>query len=260
MEKSKFKKVCIVVLFLAIAGTLYSCRENKEPDVVFLQDSTIDETVSGIKTKDKETESQALVKEASENPATDAKEKKASEISGNQSSDEEIEAENRLACNQNELYVYICGAVMKPDVYKVNEGTRLVEVVQLAGGLTIDAAEEYVNLAAPVQDGQKVYIPTKEEVKDMKTEGSSSNLDLIGDDLLSNSIKDNQVNTNPKVNINTASEEELMSLPGIGKAKAASIIAYRQEHGTFKNIEEIMNIRGIKNSVFSKISDKITVN
>ena len=142
------------------------------------------------------------------------------------------------------IYVHICGAVNKPDVYEINQNTRLYELVKLAGGFTNDAANDYINQATILNDGQQVYIPTKKEVEDLDFQSP---------------INESVETASEKININKASKEELMTLTGIGESKANSIIDYRQKNGNFKKIEEIMNISGIKDSVFSKISDDITV-
>ncbi|MGN0342851.1 MAG: helix-hairpin-helix domain-containing protein [Roseburia sp.] len=135
-------------------------------------------------------------------------------------------------------YVYICGAVEEPGVYEVPEGTRICDVILAAGGLTEDAAQETVNQAEPVTDGEMIRIPSQQEEL-MAAEAAEQD---------------------PRVDINSATAEELMTLPGIGESKAESIIAYREEHGGFSDIEDLMNISGIKEGVFDKIKDYIRVN
>ncbi len=141
------------------------------------------------------------------------------------------------------IYVHICGAVKNPAVYIVKENTRLVDLILLAGGLTADAASESVNQASILLDGQQIYIPTKEEIEEGFVEDSKSTSDT----------------SSKKININKASLDELMTLPGIGKSKAESIIEYRSNNNGFKTIEDIKNISGIKDAVFDKISDKIDI-
>lgn len=109
-----------------------------------------------------------------------------------------------------------------------------------------DAAEEYLNQAQFVADGERIYVPTEEEVEHGTVESTFTQSDS-GD-------------TEGKVNINTASKEELKTLSGIGDSKADSIIQYREAHGAFHSIEELMNVEGIKEGVFNKIKDRITVN
>lgn len=140
------------------------------------------------------------------------------------------------------IYVHIVGAVKNPDVYIVKENTRLIDLIVLAGGLTKDASSESVNQASILLDGQQIYIPTKDEIEQ----------GLISE---SNTVS----NGTGKININKATMDELMTLPGIGESKAESIIAYRMNNNGFKSIEDIKNISGIKDAVFDKISDKIDI-
>jgi len=141
----------------------------------------------------------------------------------------------RIENDQTKIYVYVCGAVMNPGVYALQEGSRVFEAVQAAGGFSADAAEEAVNHAEILQDEMRLYVPTKAE-QEAQLEVESS-----------------------KVNINTASKAELMELPGVGEAKAAQIISFREKNGAFKQIEDIMSISGIKEGLFEKIKEYITV-
>lgn len=164
---------------------------------------------------------------------------------------QKTETEELLEVSGNEeestiCYVYICGAVAKPGVYALPEGSRIYEVIQEAGGLTEDAEDTLVNQAEPVTDGMMIRIYTKEEaeangVEGSDTAGGSSN----GDD---------------RLDINTASVTELMTLPGIGSAKAEAIVAYREEYGEFSSIEDLMKIPGIKEGIFRQMKEHIKVN
>ena len=142
---------------------------------------------------------------------------------------------------------YVCGAVNNPGVYEFLEGTRLDEVIALAGGFSSDAATEYLNLARAVCDSEKIYVPTVSELEEQSLTDMNHS---TGHDVLRSDTED-------KVNINTADIEELTTLPGIGTAKAKSILSYREEHGKFETIEELKNIDGIKDGVFQKIVDLI---
>ena len=144
--------------------------------------------------------------------------------------------------NNAYIYVHVCGAVKSPGVYRLREGSRLYEAVEAAGGLTEDASGESLNQAAIAEDGQQIYILSKEETA--ANPGNSGGAQTAEED-------------DGKININTANKEQLMTLSGIGETKADSIIQYREEHGGFQNIEEIMEIDGIKEGVFQKISDQI---
>ncbi len=177
-------------------------------------------------------------------------------------------AENTPAASGSEpveCYVYVCGAVVNPGVYVLKENSRIYEAVALAGGLTEDASAESVNQAQTVSDGQMIRILTKEEAaagvtnsgtaaesgNTAVTQSASGDGDTAGDG--SSEAADG------KVNLNTASATELMTLPGIGQSKADSIIAYRESCGGFSGIEEIMNVDGIKEGVYNRIKDYIKV-
>lgn len=146
------------------------------------------------------------------------------------------------------IMVHICGAVNWPGVYELTEGDRVYHAIERAGGFTGDADEDYLNQAGKVSDGIRIYIPTKEETSKMQVSALEQEMGLIPG-----------AESDGLVNINTATQEELCSLPGIGEGKAKSIIAYRQEKGGFSSIEDIMNVEGIKEGLFVKIRDKITV-
>lgn len=143
------------------------------------------------------------------------------------------------------LYIYVCGCVNKPGVYTLSEGSRVFDLFTMAGGLTENAATDYWNQARLLTDGEMIYVPSKEEAKNHTHDGESSN-----------KMEDDKSN---KVNINTAKKEELMTLPGIGETKALAIIAYRQENGPFSSVEELKEVEGIKEAVFSKVKDLIEI-
>ena len=147
------------------------------------------------------------------------------------------------ADSKNEIYVQINGAVKYPGVYKVQDDARIFDVVELAGGMTEDAESEAVNQALPVEDGQMITICTQEEWELARAEEKSP-AEQADDGL---------------VDINTADAAKLCTLPGVGQARAESILAYRQEHGGFQSVEEIKQVSGIKDGLYTKIKDKIKI-
>lgn len=157
--------------------------------------------------------------------------------------------------------VYVCGCVKKPGVYTLPEGSRLYEYLELAGGYTPDADTEYENLARTIKDGEKVYFPSKAQVSSGEVEDNLFYDEIPRDesDIKESDIDEEHSSINHKININTAGVEELTTLTGIGESRAKSIIEYRQANGSFKSIEDIMLINGIKESVYEKIKDNITV-
>ncbi len=146
------------------------------------------------------------------------------------------------------VYVQVAGAVSKPDVYKFPVGSRVFEAIEHAGGFLPEAYDGDLNLASVLTDGQKIYVPTKDEQASLEASAKDGRASL-------------EANTNDdgRVNINTATEAELMTLPGIGQSKAALIIQYRETHGGFSSIEEIKKIEGIKEGTYSKICENIKI-
>lgn len=151
-----------------------------------------------------------------------------------------------ISPKQKKLFVQITGAIQKPGVYEANEGDRIFQIVAQAGGLLESASFESVNQAMIAEDGQVIHVLTKDEYSQNQVQG--------------NGTQSKEEQQNNKVNINRASQEELMTLPGIGEGKAKQIMEYRQENGSFAQIEDIMKISGIKKHLFEKIKDAICVN
>lgn len=141
------------------------------------------------------------------------------------------------------IQVYLSGQVKNISVVELedNGNLRLVDAINLAGGLTDLADTEAINLAAPLSDGQHIHIPTKEIFLRTSQETSAA------------------VDSGDKVNINTADLERLKTLKGIGPVTAQKIIDYREQNGAFKTIDEIKNVHGIGDKKFDAIKDKITV-
>lgn len=148
------------------------------------------------------------------------------------SADEVLESEG---VTTESIFVHVCGAVQNEGVYELSVGSRVYEAIEKAGGFASDAATAEVNQAQLLQDAAKLYVPTVAEVQEMNSQETG------------------------KVNINQASAEELMTLPGIGESKAESIIRYRESSGSFQKVEDIMQIPGIKEALFEKIKDLIQI-
>ena len=137
------------------------------------------------------------------------------------------------------ICVYVCGEVRNPGVYELEAEARAAAAVEAAGGMTEEAAESWLNLAEHLTDGQKIEVPSREQEEKLKEEALEAQSSLV--------------------NLNQASAEELTTLRGIGESKAEDILKYRETHGGFQTIEELMQIPGIKERVFEKIKDQITV-
>lgn len=156
------------------------------------------------------------------------------------------------------IYVDVCGAVANPGVFQLEEGSRVFQAIEAAGGYLEDAAQNCVNRASILSDGQQLYILTQEEMQQQGIDPAQAALQ--GQNTAGGqAAADSQGQQDDRVNINTADESQLTTLTGIGSTRAQAIIAYREANGPFAAIEEIMNVQGIKEGTFTKIKDDIVV-
>lgn len=144
------------------------------------------------------------------------------------------------------IKVYITGEVKNQGVIELEEGDRIADAIEKAGGQTEQASLKNVNLAYQLEDGQKIYIPN---VNDNETEIIDDGASGVVDDTTNQTV----------VNINKADETELQSLNGIGESLATSIVQYRKENGKFETIEDLKNVPGIGDSKFENIKEYIKV-
>ena len=154
-------------------------------------------------------------------------------------------------------YVYVCGEVAEPGVYVLETGDRIYEAVEMAGGMTADAGTCAVNLAESVYDGLMVYIPDSEEAAEMAGSMTSADSSVRNGEGTSGGTAASP--EDGRLNLNTASLAELMTLSGIGQTKAQAVVNYRDAHGGFSSVEEIMNVDGIKEGLYNRIRDQIKV-
>ena len=164
---------------------------------------------------------------------------------------------------ESKIIVHVTGAVKNAGIVKIDEGSRISDAIEAAGGFADDADISQINLAYQIEDGQKIYIPS---INDEKTDESEKVLekeyvtDEAGDDVIveeeSLNIKSKEIK---KININTAEQTELEEIPGVGASTAQKIIEYRKTNGKFKNIEDIKNVNGIGDSKFENMKEKICV-
>jgi competence protein ComEA len=277
MKKKFF--ICVAVIAMIVAGSLaLSKNKAKEPEKVgeiftttaedgAFDSNEIGENVSG----------------------GDAEEKNASDkiLDKNDSNVKKAESADSTSAPQ-EITVHVLGAVKNPGVYTLKEGSRLVNAIEAAGGCTEDGDADYLNLAYECADSMRIVVPTKKEADKLRKEaaegdlsgadgiyaGISTGIDAIHQDAYienfskeknkednSDSVKDESMEASEGklININTASKEELMTLSGVGEAKATAIIEYREANGGFKDITDIMQVSGIKEGSYNKFKDKITI-
>lgn len=172
--------------------------------------------------------------------------------------DNKVAESNETVEIKETIVIHITGEVKKEGVIYLEKGARIVDAIKEAGGETKNADLSQVNLAYELQDGQKIYIPNKNEKISQYIIGiNGKTIDSNGTNTGNESTNSNKEGA--KVNINTATQNELDGLPGIGPALAQRIIDFREENGNFKSIEDIQNVKGIGNSKFDEIKDKIVV-
>ena len=270
--KNQRWKVLVSVICVLAAGICYSCSR-QEPDrtapgevseVMYLETDGWTETEPGEEPEEAWTTAMTMETE----PASAAE----------------------LTQVVSLCYVHICGAVKNPGVYELEEGSRVFQAVERAGGFAEHASEEALNLALEVEDGMKIVIPpkaVKSQGEDQKMNleqtgsiqqdsGQQGHVDCHGTVLQagiyladgtrlgdiggqSTALGAAEDRFDDKINLNTATKAELMTLTGIGEARAEAILQYRQNHGSFSRIEDIMKVSGIKDAAFQKIKDDITV-
>lgn len=164
------------------------------------------------------------------------------------------------------VYVDIKGAVKKPGVYKINSDKKIIDVITIAGGLMENANTDNINLSRKVTDEMVIIIYTNEEVKNSNIVDTVIKVvdkecvcpNIQNDGCINTEINDSITNVNKTININTATLEELMSINGLGEAKAKAIIKYREENGYFKIIDDLLNVSGIGEALFEKFKEYIT--
>lgn len=171
---------------------------------------------------------------------------------------EDVETVCTETTQADEICVYVCGAVQSPGVYTLEEGARLFEAISAAGGFAEDACEYIWNQALVLADGQMIYVPSAQEVETGFSQDGRNLWSLLG--MEEGSLPESGTDTpEQRININTATAEELTAIPGIGASKAELIVSYRNEYGFFTQIEEIQNVPGIKGATFERIKDYIKV-
>lgn len=153
-----------------------------------------------------------------------------------------------------QIYVYVCGQVANPGVYELPPGSRVFEAINAAGGLLDAAAGYMLNQAEKMEDGQKIYVPSEEEAQAGEAVPGQADGMPAG-----SAGPESGEDSDGKININSATKDELMTLSGIGEKKAQAIISYRESHGGFQSAEELMEVEGIKTGTYEKIKDRIKI-
>lgn len=260
MKGKKRWSVIAALLFICICG-IFSIRTGKDSDSVRLPDGQAD--LSGESS------------ESDEGKITE-------NTGGTVEKADEAEAADSVKETVSVVVVHVCGAVRQEGVYELPVGARVADAIEAAGGAAENAAGEYLNQAEKLTDGIRIYVPDREEAEEVFVDGTAGLWQdnaagqtepargqdfagMSGDGGTSGSDGQDaggngaSGGSSGKININRAGRGELMTLPGIGESKADAIIAYRQGHGDFKRKEDLMKISGIKEGVFQKIEEFVTV-
>lgn len=145
------------------------------------------------------------------------------------------------------MVIQVAGEVANPGVYRLEKGSRVLDVIQAAGGFSTNADPDSINQAAMLQDGQKITVNLKGARDPSNSAGKPS------------AESNGKVGPNQMVNINTATLEQLMTLPGIGEDRANAILSYRDAHGPFTNIEDLQNVEGIGTGIFDDLKNNVTI-
>ncbi len=210
----------------------------------------------------------------SEGKSDDSDESKDSEKKSGKDGEKDSDSEGLGDSEEDEksadgyIYVDVGGAVSQPKVVSIPEGSRVFEAIEAAGGTASGAETKYINMASECTDGQKIYVPTADEVAEIQKSGgnvsevTSSLFSADGSALATSSgtsFGGSQTSENALVNINTASSDELQTLSGIGPSMASRIIDYREQNGAFKSVDELTEVSGIGDKTLAKFKDHICV-
>lgn len=247
------------ILWAMLCPTLGACGAQREE--LFLSEKESIAYGDGNRKVESKVEDTDQNREAESNAGDTDQNRKAEPSAGSTGRTELSDASSEEA---KTLVVHICGAVSAPGVYELPAGSRIIDAVEAGGGFLTEADEACCNLAEEIVDGCQIYIMTKSEsCADGQTE-KKAGIQTSPDSDMQTTDRNVRSNSAPAlenglVNLNTADVAALMTLPGIGESRAKAIISYREQHGAFAKIEDIMKISGIKQAAFSKIKDKITV-
>ena len=256
----KYKIIILVVLTISVCLIAKIVLENSEFSAI--ENNIIEESDEVSKLDENETIASGNSNEKTDENSTPS-----------EATNEEVED------NANKIYIYIIGEVNQPGVVILDEGSRISDAINSAGGTTANADLSKINLVYTLQDGMKINIPNSEQLKkepdfqyitsnasdETLNESSSGNGSVSASSSSNGSSNDNKTSGNSIdaqsniVNINTATQTELETLPGIGPSLALRIIEYRKENGKFNNIEEIKNVKGIGEAKYDDIKKHIKV-
>lgn len=169
----------------------------------------------------------------------------------------------------SKIMVDVKGYVANPGIYTLNEGSRVIDAINAAGGAVNNADTSVLNLSKKLTDEMVIIVYSYQEVEKFKEVKEEEKIvqsacekgvnDIHNDACIINEIKEDKTESNSLISINTATIEELMSLDGVGESKAKAIVEYREKNGPFEQIEDLLNVSGIGDSLLAKIKENITL-
>ncbi|QQP27858.1 helix-hairpin-helix domain-containing protein [Lactobacillus ultunensis] len=181
-------------------------------------------------------------------------------MQSNSSSSSKVNMNNTQSSNSKTVTCDISGAVKHQGVYTLKNGARLQELIEAAGGTTDKAQLKAINRAVLLKDQDKIHIPYKgEKVENMTTTGTGSNSQTENNNPGGKNAASSSHGDGEKINLNTANVSDLQKLTGIGEKKAEQIIAYREQNGSFKKPEDLMQVSGIGEKTFASLKDQLAV-
>lgn len=169
------------------------------------------------------------------------------------------ETKEKQEFSDDRILVHISGAVNKEGMVELKINSRISDAIDKAEGVREDASIEDINLAYKLEDGMKIHIPTKQEKEENKKEEKTYITTESGIETIQEKNTEEVKTKNNKVNINTATQTQLETLPGIGPSTAIKILEYRKEKGKFKKIEELKEVSGIGEAKFNKVKELISI-
>ena len=239
------KSILIIVAIILIGLALFLFYQYLSGEEI--KNSQVEQTQENVQTESNQKQDQNQDKNKTENEMEDYN----TQDDFNNGSTSSLFGTKQLG----NIVIHVIGEVKKPGVIKLKEGSRIIDAINKCGGQTEDADLSKINLAYVLDDGSQVYIPRiKEDIQNttiMKTEA--------GNNVIVNNVTQTNDGKDPKVNLNTATLEKLITLPGVGESTAQKIIEYRNKNKKFKSIDELKNIAGIGEAKFNALKDFIYV-
>lgn len=246
--------ISIMLIVIGVYGYI-SIHQEEEMDLGSEYDENVINGENNVVGKDNVSKGNNVTSKVSENSLQN-------QTNGNNTIEGEIKDSGNMTNGydnlEGKIVIHITGAVHKTGILVLTEGARIADAIDAANGATEQADLDEVNLAYILEDGQKIYIPSKND----KNKENSTDKKYITKESGNNVIVDSKNTSkgeNIKVNINTATQSELETLSGIGPSIASKIIEYREKNGKFEKVEELQNVSGIGDAKYNSMKDHVTV-